>query len=89
MKTFILENIYMSKESAPAVFSHAVFSTLDKAKAKAHEEYEKSLKDYCGNYNVDDIIVEECYRDLYIPCAGKAHSVRGGMKGALEILRNS
>ena len=41
MKTFILENIYMSKESAPAVFSHAVFSTLDKAKAKAHEEYEK------------------------------------------------
>ena len=32
----------------------------------AHEEYEKSLKDYCGNYNVDDIIVEECYRDLYI-----------------------
>ena len=66
MKTFILENIYMSKESAPAVFSHAVFSTLDKAKANAHEEYEKSLKDYCGNYNVDDIIVEECYRDLYI-----------------------
>lgn len=26
---------------------------------------------------------------LYSPCAGKAHSVRGGMKGALEILRNS
>lgn len=25
----------------------------------------------------------------YSPCAGKAHSVRGGMKGALEILRNS
>lgn len=27
--------------------------------------------------------------DNYSPCAGKAHSVRGGMKGALEILRNS
>ena len=26
---------------------------------------------------------------IYSPCAGKAHSVRGGMKGALEILRNS
>lgn len=26
---------------------------------------------------------------FYSPCAGKAHSVRGGMKGALEILRNS
>lgn len=25
----------------------------------------------------------------YNPCAGKAHSVRGGMKGALEISRNS
>lgn len=66
MKAFILENIYMSQESAPAVFSHSVFSTLDKAKEKAYEEYEKSLKEYCGNYNVDDIIVEECYRDLYI-----------------------
>ena len=66
MKAFILENIYMSQESAPAVFSHSVFSTLDKAKEKAYEEYEKSLNEYCGNYNVDDIIVEECYRDLYI-----------------------
>ena len=27
--------------------------------------------------------------EYYSPCAGKAHSVRGGMKGALEILRNS
>ena len=28
-------------------------------------------------------------KQIYSPCAGKAHSVRGGMKGALEILRNS
>lgn len=28
-------------------------------------------------------------KSFYSPCARKAHSVRGGMKGALEILRNS
>jgi hypothetical protein len=66
MKAFILENIYMSYESAPAVISHSVFSTLDKAKEKVREKYEKSLKDYCGNCNIDAIFVEECYRDLYI-----------------------
>ena len=31
----------------------------------------------------------ELLSEIYSPCAGKAHSVRGGMKGALEILRNS
>lgn len=41
MKAFILENIYMSYESAPAVISHSVFSTLDKAKEKVREKYEK------------------------------------------------
>ena len=39
----------------------------------------------------DDPKVNKSRSDLlaYSPCAGKAHSVRGGMKGALEILRNS
>ena len=33
--------------------------------------------------------LEKAVNKAYSPCAGKAHSVRGGMKGALEILRNS
>lgn len=34
-------------------------------------------------------MVETYISTYYNPCAGKAHSVRGGMKGALEISRNS
>lgn len=66
MITFILENIYISPESPPAVISQTAFFTLDEAKKRAYEEFEKSLRDYCGHYNVDDIDVEECHGEFYI-----------------------
>lgn len=65
------------------------------------EEIEREVSDFIGV--VLDICHDTAQRpvfqglhgsideqiDVYSPCAGKAHSVRGGMKGALEILRNS
>lgn len=55
------------------------------------------LSDLCSEYSnfrqwYHDTVVPGLAngeRLIYNPCAGKAHSVRGGMKGALEISRNS
>lgn len=50
MKTFILENIYASKESVPPVCSTVMFSTLDEAVEAAQEAFEKGLKEYRQTY---------------------------------------
>ena len=58
MKTFILENIYMSDMSAPSVCSTDRFPTFESAMEEA--------KTYRKSYGADKITTEECYRDLYI-----------------------
>ena len=66
MKTFILENIYASKESVPSVCSTVMFSTLDEAVEAAQEAFEKGLKEYRQTYKSDAITTEEGYQNLYI-----------------------
>ena len=61
MKTFILENIYMSDMSAPSVCSTDRFPTFESAMEEAHKQ-----KTYRKSYGADNITTEECYRDLYI-----------------------
>lgn len=58
MKTFILENIYMSDMSAPSVCSIDRFPTFESAMEEA--------KTYRKSYGADNITTEECHRDLYI-----------------------
>ena len=59
MKTFILENIYMSDMSAPSVCSTDRFPTFESAMEEAHKQFKEEAKTFRKSY-------EECYRDLYI-----------------------
>lgn len=66
MKTFILENIYMSDMSAPSVYSTDRFPTFESAMEEAHKQFKEEAKTYRKSYGADNITTEECYRDLYI-----------------------
>lgn len=66
MKTFILENIYMSDMSAPSVFSTNRFPTFESAMEEAYKQFKEEAKTYRKSYGVKKITTEECYRDLYI-----------------------
>ena len=66
MKTFILENIYMSDMSAPSVCSTNRFPTFESAMEEAHKQFKEEAKTYRKSYGADNITTEECYRDLYI-----------------------
>lgn len=66
MKTFILENIYMSDMSAPSVCSTDRFPTFESAMEEAHKQFKEEAKTYRKSYGADNITTEECYRDLYI-----------------------
>ena len=75
-----MEGAYWNSGRRRRMFSKAFTRSeqqrISNIKAKAHKWYLVTG-------------VPEKVRMSYSPCAGKAHSVRGGMKGALEILRNS
>lgn len=66
MKTFILENIYMSDMSAPSVCSTDRFPTFESAMEEAHKQFKEEAKTYRKSYGADNITTEEYYRDLYI-----------------------
>lgn len=66
MKTFILENIYMSDMSAPSVCSTDRFPTFESAMEEAYKQFKEEAKTYRKSYGADNITTEECYRDLYI-----------------------
>lgn len=46
MKTFILENIYMSDMSAPSVCSTDRFPTFESAMEEAHKQFKEEAKTY-------------------------------------------
>ena len=62
MKTFILENIYMSDMSAPSVYSTDRFPTFESAMEEAHKQFKEEAKTYRKSYGADNITTEECYR---------------------------
>lgn len=66
MKTFILENIYMSDMSAPSVYSTDRFPTFESAIEEAYKQFKEEAKTYRKSYGADKITTEECYRGLYI-----------------------
>ena len=66
MKTFILENIYMSDMSNPSVYSTDRFPTFESAMEEAHKQFKEEAKTYRKSYGADNITTEEYYRDLYI-----------------------
>ena len=66
MKTFILENIYMSDMSNPSVYSADRFPTFESAMEEAHKQFKEEAKTYRKSYGADNITTEEYYRDLYI-----------------------
>ena len=66
MKTFILENIYMSDMSNPSVYSTDRFPTFESAMEEAHMQFKEEAKSYRKSYGADNITTEDCYRELYI-----------------------
>lgn len=59
MKTFILENIYMSDMSAPSVCSTDRFPTFESAMEEAHKQFKEEAKTYRKSYGADNITTED------------------------------
>lgn len=64
MKTFILENIYMSDMSAPSVCSTDRFPTFESAMEEAHKQFKEEAKTYRKSYGADNITTEDAIKKV-------------------------